>query len=75
MKKQAILITALIFIFGITMSAFGADVAKIGILDFQKILNESSAGKIVQKQLRTKLKEINNTIISISGTDSNVSII
>ncbi len=54
MKKQTVFITTLIFIFGIALSAFGADVAKIGILDFQRILNESSAGKMTRKNISEK---------------------
>ncbi len=54
MKKQTIFITTIIFIFGFTLSALGADVAKIGILDFQQILNESSAGKMTRKDINEK---------------------
>ncbi|MCK5099503.1 MAG: OmpH family outer membrane protein [Desulfobacteraceae bacterium] len=39
---------------GIIPQAFCADVAKIGVIDFQKILKESSAGKMTQKQINEK---------------------
>ncbi len=62
MKKQAIFITTIIFILGSAFSAFGADVAKIGILDFQKILNESSAGKMTRKTISTKGTEFQSKL-------------
>lgn len=34
-----------------TFSAFGADVAKIGVIDFQRILETSSAGKASQAEI------------------------
>lgn len=43
--------------FGFAAPAFGADVVKIGTFDVQKILSESSAGKMIQKQLRTKFTD------------------
>lgn len=62
MKKQVLLLSVLIFFFGLIPFAFGADVAKIGVLDFQKILTESSAGKMTQKQLREKGEELQNKL-------------
>ena len=35
-----------------------ADVAKIGVISFDQILKESSAGKMTQQQLKTKGKEL-----------------
>jgi len=58
MKKQLLTLTVLFFFFGFIPSAFCADVAKIGILNFQKILTDSSAGKITQKQLSQKGTEL-----------------
>jgi outer membrane protein len=54
MKRILMAITALFFIAGISPAAFGADVAKIGVINFEKILKESSAGKITQKKLNRK---------------------
>lgn len=50
--------------FGFISSSYSADVAKIGIFDFTKILNESSAGKIIQKQIADKNTESRNQLIN-----------
>ncbi|MGB5985757.1 MAG: OmpH family outer membrane protein [Desulfobacterales bacterium] len=39
-------------------SGYGADVAKIGIIDSQKVLMDSDAGKEVQAQINTSGKEM-----------------
>lgn len=54
MKQQKICITLIILILGLTFSAFGADVAKIGVFDFQRIINESSAGKMTRNEISKK---------------------
>jgi outer membrane protein len=38
--------------------ALAADVAKIGVIDFQKILETSAAGKAIQAQLKAKNEEM-----------------
>ena len=38
-------------------SAFGADIAKIGVVDFQRILKDSTAGKDTARALREKQEE------------------
>lgn len=43
-------ITLFTFLFGI-FSSYGADVAKIGVIDFQRILETSSAGKASQAEI------------------------
>ncbi|MCF8025381.1 MAG: OmpH family outer membrane protein [Desulfobacteraceae bacterium] len=40
------------------VSAYAADVARIGIIDFQKVLEESEAGKKVQQNLQEQGKEM-----------------
>lgn len=45
-------------------SAYGADVAKIGIIDFQRILATSDAGKDAQEKITKKGKEIENDLKS-----------
>jgi len=57
MKKAVITLSLIMFLFGFSPNAFCADVAKIGVFNFQKILTESSAGKIIQKQIAEKGKE------------------
>lgn len=44
----------LVFIVSASVPAFSADVAKIGLVDFQKIMINSSAGKLIQKKLQAK---------------------
>ncbi len=42
-----------LILFGVPTS-FGADVAKIGVIDFQKILENSSPGKAAQAEIKKK---------------------
>lgn len=58
MKHGVISLTILIITSIITCSAFAADVAKIGVVNFEKVLKESSAGKMTQKQLKAKWTEL-----------------
>lgn len=44
---------AILFLFSITVS-YGADVAKIGVVDFQRILEVSSAGKSAQAEIKSQ---------------------
>ncbi len=54
MKKAIGFISVIMLIFGLTCQVYAADVAKIGVIDFQKILDDSSAGKLVKKQINEK---------------------
>jgi outer membrane protein len=56
MKKILIAVITLALVAGFS-PVFGADVAKIGVVDFEKILKESSAGKLTQKELSSKGEE------------------
>ncbi len=56
--KKTIFVYTLILIFSFLPNAFSADVAKIGVLSIQKVLDESSAGKMVKNQVETRNKEI-----------------
>ncbi len=40
-----------------SFSVFAADIAKIGVVDFQRVLKDSKAGKVVAKKLREKQDE------------------
>ncbi len=62
MKKSFIVLSIIIFVFGFSGIGFCADSFKIGIINFQQILDESSAGKIVKKQLEKKSKEFNQKL-------------
>ena len=49
--KSVCFISIFIFVF-FTNYSFAADVAKIGVLDLQKILETSAAGKLIQAELK-----------------------
>ena len=49
-KKIIVFFTTCFLLLGVTLS-YGADVAKIGVLDFARILETSSAGKAAQAEL------------------------
>ncbi|MBC8439770.1 MAG: OmpH family outer membrane protein [Deltaproteobacteria bacterium] len=57
MKKIIVILSVFIFL-GIIPKAFCADVAKIGVFNFQKILTDSSAGKMIQKEINAKGNEL-----------------
>jgi len=57
MKKIVFTISVLYLFLVFAPVVFSADAAKIGIFDFQKVLSESSVGKITQKQLTDKGNE------------------
>ncbi len=40
------------------LPSFGADIAKIGVIDFQKILETSSSGKAAQAEIKKKGKKM-----------------
>ena len=63
MKKTiGFMIFTLLFICSATLPVFSADVAKIGIVDFQKVMSTSSAGKLVQKKLQAKGNEFSQKL-------------
>ncbi len=63
MKKIIVLFTFAVLSWLTLPSAFCADAAKIGVVDFQKILNESSAGKMIQKEIGDRNNEIKEKLI------------
>ena len=58
MRKAIIVFT--VFVIGaiFTSSAFAADAAKIGVVNFEQIVKVSSAGKVMQKDLKARLEEL-----------------
>lgn len=57
--KKSILVPAVLMIAAIfSCSAFAADANKIGMINFEKIIKDSSAGKLTQKELQAKLDEL-----------------
>jgi outer membrane protein len=63
MKKTIVALSVIIFIFGFTYPGFCADSFKVGVIDFQKILKESSAGKMTQKQIKAKGDEFQKKLL------------
>jgi len=51
-------VTMVFSIWFFTASSFGADVAKIGVVDFQKILEKSDAGKKATAEINKRGKEM-----------------
>jgi outer membrane protein len=47
---------------GLVPAAFSADAAKIGVIDFEQIMKESSAGKMNQKVLNTRGNELRDKL-------------
>ena len=58
MKRIIIALTVITLIFGFNSMVFCADSFKIGVVNFQMILKESSAGKMTQKQIKAKGDEL-----------------
>ena len=62
MKKIVFTVSVLYLFLVFVPAVFSADATKIGIFDFQKVLSESSSGKITQKQLTEKGNELQNKL-------------
>jgi len=58
MKIRKIAFIAISFIFVSAGYSYGADVAKIGIIDFQRILETSNTGKTAQAEINKKGKKM-----------------
>lgn len=54
MKQLLAVISAMMIFLGWTSLGFSADTIKIAVIDFQRIVQESSAGKISQKEIRIR---------------------
>ncbi|MCF8067003.1 MAG: OmpH family outer membrane protein [Desulfobacterales bacterium] len=52
------LATTIFFLFPLIMGAYAADIEKIGIIDFQKVVANSAAGKKVQAEIKKKGEEM-----------------
>ncbi|HMA84969.1 MAG TPA: OmpH family outer membrane protein [Desulfosalsimonadaceae bacterium] len=69
MKRVTVSVFACIAVAAVcAVPAWGADVAKIGIVDFQRILTESEAGKDIQAKLQKKGREMESDIRGL-GTE------
>ncbi|MGD9823912.1 OmpH family outer membrane protein [Desulfobacter sp.] len=57
--KKSIMVPAVLIIAAMFASiAFAADATKIGVINFEKILQESSPGKVMQKELKAKRDQL-----------------
>ncbi len=62
MRRVSIAIIIWIVFMGLIPAAFAADSAKIGVINFEKIMKESSAGKMNQKILNTRGQELKDKL-------------
>lgn len=58
MKAIQTVWTFLLFLFFFAASASAADVAKIGVVDFQRVIKESEAGRHMQTQIQKKGRQM-----------------
>jgi outer membrane protein len=58
MRTCKVIFVATVFCFCLLTSSYGADVAKIGIVDFERILKTSSAGKKATAEINNQGKKI-----------------
>ena len=68
-----------IFVFGMiviamawTLPVFAADVLKIGVVDFQKVLTESESGKSVEAMMQKRGKEMESGLRDTRGANRTV---
>ena len=55
---KLIMVTIVFSVFSFVASSYGADVAKIGVVDFQKIIDKSDAGKKATIEINKRGKEL-----------------
>jgi len=53
---------SLVILFFLTNSLFAADIAKIGVIDLQKILETSSSGKSIQAELKKQKEQMESDL-------------
>ncbi len=59
---KRVILTVMFSMVFLSAPVFGADVAKIGILDFQQVLTESEGGQAVQGRIQTKGREMETNL-------------
>ncbi len=59
------LIGAVALVIFYVLPAYAADVAKIGIVDFQRVLTESESGKSVQEKMQKKGREMETNLTKL----------
>lgn len=60
--KKIVLISVLMCLCFFVVNARAADVAKIGVIDFQKVISESEAGKKVQGEIQQKGRQMESDL-------------
>ncbi len=61
MRRIAIALKIGVLVLLLALPAFGAD-AKIGVVDFQRVLKESKAGKAAQEEIKRKAEEFESNL-------------
>jgi outer membrane protein len=64
MKQMIVALSIMILFFGLNSTVFCAESTKIGVINFQKILQDSSAGKMTQKEIKAKGEGFQKTILA-----------
>ncbi|MBL0717385.1 MAG: OmpH family outer membrane protein [Desulfosarcina sp.] len=62
MQNRIIIFASFLFFFLLLASSEAANVAKIGVVNFQKIMQNSSAGKAALSQINTKRSEMEKNL-------------
>lgn len=65
---RRVILTVILGMVFLSAPAFGADVAKIGIVDFQQVLTESEGGQAVQSRIQKKGREMESNLQEL-GTE------
>lgn len=60
---QRILVVALFTVLGLTLSANAAEVNRIGVLDFQRIIETSEAGKKAQTEIKSQGDKMQKVLV------------
>lgn len=67
MNMRTTLLTLILCLFGISGTALGAEVAKIGIVDFQRIIDNSNAGKRSAIEIKSQGKKMERILKKKEG--------
>ena len=64
MKRIITALGVMILFFGFSSTVFCTETIKIGVINFDKILQESSAGKMTQKEIKARAAKFQQAILS-----------
>ncbi len=65
MRRSLFFCACMALIMAAVLPAYGADIAKIGVIDFQRVIKESEAGKDIQAKLQAKGREMESDLRSL----------